>query len=174
MTSYSVLASVICIIGKYLNIPIAYQETSDFLFNMFLESAETEGDSNDAIADEFGKILNAKSKAMKLKLLCIAKRWIVVKEDLALLEESTITDVILPEMKTTESVYHLTEALSESDLLHATKKNRYPCTVYHQGESSRIAFIAVKFMEMFNQDVQLKIQAKACEEWFSKGNSDLV
>ena len=181
MTSYSVLASVICIIGKYLNVPIAYEETSDFLFNMFLESAETEVDSSDAIADEFGKILNAKIKSDEIEITLHSKEMdfisgepqVVMKEDLALLEESTITDVILPEMKTTESVYHLTEALSESHLLHATKKNRYPCTVYYQGESSRIAFIAVKFMEIFDQDVQLKIQAKACEEWFRKENSDL-
>ena len=180
-TSYSVIAAVICIISKYLNIPSEEFETADFLFNLFLESAETEGDSIDAIADEFGKILNAKIKNDEIKITLLSKEMdfvsgepqIVVKEDLALLEESTITDVILPEMKTTESVYHLTEALSESDLLHATKKNRYPCTVYYQGESLRVAFIAVKLLEMFNQDVQLKIQAKACEEWFRKENSDL-
>ena len=178
--SYCVIVAVICIISKYLNIPIEELETADFLFNMFLESAETEGDSSDAIADEFGKILNAKIKSDEIKITLHSKEMdfisgepqVIVKDDLALLEESTITNVILPDMKTTESVYRLTEALSESDLLHTVKKNRYPCTVYHTGESLRVTFIAVKLLEMLNQNVQLKIQAKDCEEWFGEGNSD--
>ena len=176
MTSYSVMVAVICMMYNYLNVTIDKHETGDFLFNMFWESAEAVEDSGDAIADEFGKNLNAKMKNGEIKITLHSKEMdfvsgepqVIIKDDLVMLEESTITNVILPEMKTTESVYHLTEALSKSDLLHATKKNRYPCTMYHKGESLRVALIAVKFQEILNQDVQLDIQAKACEDGSAK------
>lgn len=178
--SYSVMEVVICMIGKYLTIPIDNMDISKYILDMFNTSTEVEGDNTDAITDEFVKLLNAKINSDKLSIVMHSKDMefiqgkpqIIVKDDLILLEESTIAETLLPEMTTTESTHYILTSLYDMDLLHTTKKLRYPCTVYSKGMSIIVPFIAIKLHEVLNLDVQLKIQAKACEEWFSADSSE--
>lgn len=152
MISYSVIISVIEMLGKYLNIPIQNMEISDYLLEMFRISTNVIGDNSDAIADEFIKKLNAKIRSDEISIIIHKKDMefiqgdpqIIIKDNLILMEESTLNEVFLTDMSTTESVYHILESLNMTDLLHATKKLRCPCTVYYKGMSIIVSFIAVK------------------------------
>lgn len=84
-----------------------------------------------------------------------------------MIEEKTIEDVILPEMNTTESVHRIIKALESVGLLHSTKKNRYPLTVYNHKEHLRITFIAMELEGILDSTIILKIKEGKYAEWFS-------
>lgn len=173
-TSFAVMAAVTDMLNKNQALPVRIQEVHKLLLEILQVSAEVEGDASDAVADEFVKVLNNKLRTDQIDMLLQSKDMdfisgkaqVIVKDDLLLMEESTITDVILPEMQTTDSVHRILSALSEADLLFATKKNRYPSTVYCKGQSSRVSFIAVKMDDILDQDVKQKFETQACAEWF--------
>lgn len=175
-TSYAVIVSVSLMICKILQFSAKVSDISDMMLPMFATDDETPEDTNSIIVDEFVHVLNASIRNNNLDILINGKDMdfiegkcqVIVKEDLLLFEESTLTEALLPAMKTTNSLHHLLSALDEDGILYATKKDRYPSTVYHNGETTRITFIAVTSDDILDQDVQHKIRARMCSEWFAE------
>ena len=180
MTSYCIMMDICFTIGHCFNTNIDRKEVSNILLGMFLAGAETAENSQEAIVSEFMKTLNFELRNDTVEItmhnkdmdFISGKMQIVVKDELILMEECTVKNAILSKMRTSDSVTRLEKALSDANLLHATNRNRYPCTVYFNGLSNRKDFIAVKLNEVADSDIMSKIEIKSCEEWFGKENSE--
>ena len=79
---------------------------------------------------------------------------LIVKDDLLILEESTIEKVILPFMRTADNMCRVLKCLNECEYLHSTKKNHYPLVVYSHHRSFRPALIALKSNQILDADVE--------------------
>ena len=109
-------------------------------------------DCNDAICSEFINVLNTSIQNGSLDIEIYSqdmnydanKPQVIVKGDLLLFDEATINSIILPQLKLTDNLFHLLNALSENMILSTNKKLRYQTTVYSNGLPDRPAFIAVK------------------------------
>lgn len=176
VSDYSVLAAICMRIQKYFNIDCNRLKVPDLLLSVFTRVSEISDNSSEVIVSDFMAVLNSKIVNDDIGILIHSKEMdfvsgesqVIIKDDLMLIEERTITEVILSEMKTTDSIIRLERALDEADLIHATKGLRFPCTVYNNGISSRKEFIAVKLHEIIDESMRIKIDIKACEKWFSK------
>lgn len=178
--SYSVLAAIFFMLSKHLNILVHHKDMANLLFDVLNVSSEITGDSDDAIANEFASILNTHINSGDIKILLHSKDMnftsgqscVIVKDDLLMLEEKTISETILPEMTTTDSVHHIIKSLENVNLLHSTKKNRYPLTVYNSSESMRVTFIAMELEGILDKTMLLRVKENKYSEWFTDKLTD--
>lgn len=174
-TSFAVMASMTIFISKHLNLPVYTDSISTVTLKSLSLSPEITGDSDDAITNDFAYQLNSCIKSGRINIVLHNKEMnfvknepqVIVKDELLMIEEKTIEDVLLPEMNTTESVHRIIKALEGVGLLHSTKKNRYPLTVYNHKEHLRITFIAMELEGILDSTTILKIKEGKYAEWFS-------
>lgn len=180
-TSYAVMAAISSIVSTQLNCDYILEKTSDILLDIFTDTAvQPVDDSDDIIANDFAACLSNAVRSREISVILHCKEMnfvsgepqVIVKENLLMIEESTINDVILSKMKTADNVHDIIKALDNVGLLHATKKNRFPLTVYNHGKSLRITFIAMDIEGIFDSGLILKIRENKYKEWFSSEASN--
>lgn len=179
-TSYSVLSAIFFMLRKHLTMPVYMKDVPDLLLDMLDISPEITGDSDDAVVNEFTNTLNKHIRSGDIKILLHNKDMnftsgqpcVIVKDGLLMLEEKTMTDIILKDMTTTDSVHHIIKSLENANLLHSTKKNRYPLTVYNNGESMRVTFIAMELDEILDKTMLLRVKENKYSEWFTENLAD--
>ncbi len=175
-TSYSVLMAVFLMLSNQLNIPVNYKDIEDILFSSLDMGSEITGDSDDAVVNEFTSILNKRIRSEDIKIILHSKDMnftsgqpcVIIKDNLLVIEEKTITDIILKDMSTSNSVHKIIKSLENVNLLHSTKKNRYPLTVYNNGESMRVTFIAME-LGILDKILLLRVKENKYSEWFTAG-----
>ncbi len=136
--------------------------------------------SFEAIAEQFIESINQAVRNGEMNIVAHSKKMnyipdscqLIVKDDLLVMEEETISEVILPHMRTTRSICRILKSLESCGYLHSTKKNRYPLTVYSDGKSLRPAFIAVYNKGILDIDVEKMIQESEYSEWFTSESND--
>ncbi|MCM1219996.1 MAG: hypothetical protein NC548_36450 [Lachnospiraceae bacterium] len=137
--------------------------------------------SPEAIAEQFIEAMNQAIRSNELNIIIHSKnmnyiensRQFIVKDDLLVMEEDTINKVILPRMRITRSICRILKSLESCGYLHATKKNRYPLTVYSDGRSLRPALIAIYYKGILDLDVERLIQENEYSEWFMPKSDDV-
>ncbi len=139
------------------------------------DSQTVSGTSADAVSERFIAAFNDAVRSDQLKIIQHSKEMnfeentnqLIVKDDLLILEVSTIEKVILPFMRTADNMCRVLKCLNECEYLHSTKKNRYPLVVYSYHRSFRPALIALKSNQILDADVELMIQESQYSEWYS-------
>ena len=179
-TSFAVIKAVAIFISKYINLPVDTNSISDIIFNSLSVSPTIIGDSDDAVVNNFSYVINDCIDSGKINIILHNKEMnfisgepqVIVKNNLLMIEEKTIENVILPEMTATDNTHRIIKALENTGLLHSTKKNRYPLTVYSHGEALRITFIAMELDGVLDSITLLKIKESKYADWFSADSSD--
>lgn len=75
--------------------------------------------------------------------------------------------MILPHMRTTNSVCRILKSMEVAGYLHSTKKKRYPLMVNANGTRMRPAFIAVHNEGVLDIDIEKLIQVSEYSQWFT-------
>lgn len=172
--SYAVLYAVIQKCKKIFSTEIA-DEDFEKIFIQAHEAAEIKnGSCEDAIVNDFMDVLNETVHSGKLSILINSKHTdfitknsqILIKDDLVLMEREVIENEIIPQMKTAETVHQIQTSMKYLNLLHATKDNCYPSTVYVDGKQKRMSFIAFK-IDILDDYSQLLVKENGTKEWFS-------
>lgn len=78
---------------------------------------------------------------------------VVLKDNLLLIEESTIKNIILSQMNLIDKFSVLTTALKNTGLLHCTKGQRYTSTMYRNGSPFRTDLFAVLADDILESNV---------------------
>ena len=184
MSCYAIISEIVFVLRDILKIDVKELNAPDFLTAIFQRSNVIAETSSDVITSNFIEVLKSKIESDEISIMIHSKdmdfvsgeKQVVIKEDdkndLMLIEESTITDSIMPAMKTTDSIIRLERALNDADLIHATKGLRFPCTIYNEGVSDRKEFIAIKLSEIVDSSLRIKIDIKAGEKWFSSDTTE--
>lgn len=184
--SYAILSAI----NLFLNSPAAenpiieninFCKISFFICKTLKLSHTFSGNSADTVAKQFIESLNQAIRNNELKIFMHSKKMnyipnanqLIVKDDLLIIEEDTIKEVIIPHMRTADSVFRILKCLDICGYLHSTKKMRYPLTVHSNGKSLRPAFIAVRNDGELDMDIEQLIQESAYSEWFSFPCSDI-
>lgn len=178
-TSYSVLSAIFLILSNQLNIPVDYKDIEYILFNSLDISSEITGDSDDAVVNEFTGILNKYIHSEDIRIILHSKDMnftsgqpcVIIKDNLLMIEEKTMTDIILKDMTTADSIHNIIKSLENVNLLHSTKKNRYPLTVYNNGESMRVTFIAME-LGILDKNLLRRVKENRYSEWFISIQTD--
>lgn len=172
--SYAVLYAVIQKFKKIFSIKIT-DEDFEKIFIQAHEDAEIKnGSCKDAIVNDFMDVLNDAVHNGKFDILTNSKHTdfipkkpqILIKDDLILMEREVIENKIIPQMKTAETVHQIQTSMKCLNLLHTTKDNCYPSTVYVDGKQKRISFIAFK-IDILDDCSQLLVKENGTKEWFS-------
>lgn len=165
----------VCIVIKILSFKNSKQHHMSMLIRSILSDSQTvSGTSADAVSERFIAAFNDAVRSDQLKIIQHSKEMnfeentnqLIVKDDLLILEESTIEKVILPFMRTADNMCRVLKCLNECEYLHSTKKNRYPLVVYSHHRSFRPALIALKSNQILDADVELMIQESQYSEWY--------
>lgn len=165
----------VCIVIKILGFKNSKQHYMSMLIRSILSDSQTvSGTSADAVSERFIAAFNDAVRSDQLKIIQHSKEMnfeentnqLIVKDDLLILEESTIEKVILPFMRTADNMCRVLKCLNECEYLHSTKKNRYPLVVYSYHRSFRPALIALKSNQILDADVELMIQESQYSEWY--------
>ncbi len=182
-TSFSIISSILFYL-MYHNESIHVKEDSlcsmeAFISDTLMNSNQITGSSADAIAEQFIKALNQAIRENELKILIHSKKMnyvpnahqLIIKGNLLVMEEQIINEIIIPHMRTTDSVCRILKSLESGGHLHSTKKKRYLLTVYTNGKSIRPTFIALHSEGILDLDVERLIRENQYSEWFT---SDIV
>ena len=173
--SYCVILSVYKIISRLFKLNVSLQDISNLLLKSLKEGEEKCGDYEDMIVNDFIRSLNHSIHTNQVHLIKHNKKMnftpgtyqIICKDHLLMIEEKTLHDKILSIMVSTDNIQHTLKSLSDANLLHATKKNRYPLTVYNKGISQRYTFIAIESDGVLDYDIQLIVKELEFSEWFT-------
>lgn len=174
--SFAAIQSIASFVELQLSHSFNSNDVSNFLLHSYIEANAISADNDDVIVNDFSAVLRQCIQSGDISIVLHSKEMnyvadayqLIVKDDLIMLEESTIRNVILPKMKTTESVHNIIKALDHVGLLHATKKKRYPLTVYQNGTAQRVTFLAMESEGIFDKTLCLKIQESKYAAWFSE------
>ena len=152
------------------------QSIIPLICSVLSDSQAVFGTSADAVSEQFIIAFNDAVRSGKFKIIQHSKEMnfeedtnqLIVKEDLLIMEKSTIEKIILPFMRTADNICRILKCLNECGYLHSTKKNRYPLVVYSNNRSFRPALIALKSNNILDTDVELIIEESRYAEWYSK------
>lgn len=147
----------------------------EFLLTLIQNSLQTEKGNSAAIINEFSRVLNnaLSSGIIDIKELnrdmCFTENQntMIHDGDLMLIEESTMKNVLLPEITTASTVNSILNAMKEEDLLVATNGHRKPTTVYDENKiPQQKKLIALKFKRIVNEDTMQYIESLKTKQYF--------
>ncbi|MDE5772473.1 MAG: hypothetical protein K2I06_12745 [Ruminococcus sp.] len=172
--SYAVLYAVIQKCKKIFSTEIADEDFEKILIQAHEDAEITNGSCEDAIVNDFMDVLNEAVHSGKLGILINSKHTdfipenpqILIKDDLVLMEREVIENEIISQMKTAETVHQIQTSMKCLNLLHSTKDNCYPSTVYVGGKQKRMSFIAFK-IDVLDDCSQLLVKENGTKDWFS-------
>ncbi len=95
---------------------------------------------------------------------------VVLKDNLLLIEESTIKNIILSQMNLIDKFSVLTTALKNTGLLHCTKGQRYTSTMYRNGSPFRTDLFAVLADDILESNVFSMISSVNDTAFFNNNN----
>ena len=178
--SYCILWAVqLCAIEDVFQIKEVFtsKNMSKFINMIFTNSSVVSGTSADAVSEQFIMSLNQAVRNGKLKITAHSKKMnfiegtnqLIVKDDLLLMEESTVEKIILPAMRTTNNVCRTLKCLDECGYLYSNKKNRYSLVIYSDKKSRRLSFIAVKRGDILSPESEQIINESKYAEWYACG-----
>lgn len=175
-TSYALMYAVMQYFYADFSQVLDLNSLEALLYSVMTPPTVQSGASTDPIVNEWISLLNDAIIAGSVQITLHSKQMnyrpkanqLIVKNELLLLEEETVSSVFLPKMRTTDSVHRLLKALDEHILLHATKKDRFPLTVYQNGSTIRPSFIAVYREGLLSYEAELMIEAAQYADWFAK------
>lgn len=160
--TYCILMSIMSILSDIKIAKVSESEFSDYLLQLLQNTVDNHTEQSDLIVNHFGKALN---HAIRTGVISVVK-WgktmefepgqhiAIQKDDLLILEESTIKEILLPSIHITNRFSVLTDALKKTNILRCTKGQRYTTTVYQKGGiSHRDDFFAVHMMDLLDADV---------------------
>lgn len=98
---------------------------------------------------------------------------IIIDNDIIAMEESLITDKILPRITTTNSVHRILKSLNSDNLLYTSSKSdkeslRYKMTVCSNGRKMRLPFIVIEKDSIISDSSELTFSSLKDSERFSK------
>ncbi|MDE6678279.1 MAG: hypothetical protein K2K02_04490 [Ruminococcus sp.] len=172
--SYAVLYAVIQKCKKIFSTEIADEDFEKILIQAHEEAEIKNGSCEDAIVNDFMDVLNEAVHSGKLGILINSKHTdfipenpqILIKDDIVLMEREVIENEIISHMKTAETVHQIQTSMKCLNLLHSTKDNCYPSTVYVGGKQKRVSFIAFK-IDVLDDCSQLLVKENGTKDWFS-------
>lgn len=172
--NYAVLYAVIQKCKKIFSTEIADEDFEKILIQAHKNATIKNGSCEDTIVNDFMDVLNEAVHSGKLDILINSKHTdfipkspqILIKDDLVLMEREVIENEIIPQMKTAETVRQIQTSMKYLNLLHSTKDNCYPSTVYVGGKQKRVSFIAFK-IDVLDDCSQLLVKENSTKDWFS-------
>lgn len=186
-TSWCILLAVFRILNNLYKLPVSINETANFIYGLFRENEVKNGGSDDVIVNDFISILNNVICDGRVNIVEYGKEMnftpntyqLIVDGDTLVMEESLITDKILPKMVTTNSVHRILKSLDNDNLLYTSSKSdreslRYKMTVYTKGRSMRLPFIVMEKNDILSNSAELFCTAQKDSEWFSTSVNDNV
>lgn len=186
-TSWCILSAVFRILNNLYKLPVSINETANFIYSLFRENEAKNGGSDDAIVNDFISVLNDVICDGRVNIVEYGKEMnftpntyqLIVDGDTLVMEESLITDKILPKMVTTNSVHRILKSLDNDNLLYTSSKGdreslRYKMTVYTKGRSMRLPFIVMEKNDILSNSAELFCTAQKDSEWFSTSVNDNV
>ena len=137
------------------------KEFETYLCNIFVSSIDEHSDCDNTIVNQFSKVLNTNIQNGKISVIHWNKKMlfendhniVVLKDNLLLIEESTIKNIILSQMNLIDKFSVLTTALKNTGLLHCTKGQRYTSTMYRNGSPFRTDLFAVLADDILESNV---------------------
>lgn len=185
--SWCILLSVFYILSSLYKLPVSLNDMSVFILNLFKDNEIKTGNDSDAIINDFINILNSVICNNEVGIIEYARNMnfvsdthqIIVDDEKIAMEESLITDIILPKMTTTNSVHRILKSLDGDNLLYTSSKGdkqslRYKMTVNNRGCHMRLPFIVIKKDGVLCNDSELICNLVKDAEWFSKTTNDNI
>lgn len=186
-TSWCILLSVFCILNNLYKFPVSLNETANFIHGLFKENRAKNGDDYDAIINDFISVLNDVICGNEVNIVEYSKDMnftpntyqLIIDGDTLAMEESLITDKILPRMTTTNSVHRILKSLDSDNLLYTSSKGnkeslRYKMTVYTNRKSMRLPFIVMEKDGILSSSAELTCVSIKDSEWFSTSVNDNI
>lgn len=186
-TSWCILLSVFCILNNLYKFPVSLNETANFIHGLFKENRAKNGDDYDAIINDFISVLNDVICGNEVNIVEYSKDMnftpntyqLIIDGDTLAMEESLITDKILPRMTTTNSVHRILKSLDSDNLLYTSSKGnkeslRYKMTVYTNRKSMRLPFIVMEKDGILSSPAELTCVSIKDSEWFSTSVNDNI
>lgn len=186
-TSWCILLSVFCILAALYQLPVPLNDMAVFIFGLFKDNEIKTGNDSDAIINDFINALNNMICDNEVSIIEYAKdmnfmsdtHQIIIDDEKIAMEESLITDIILPRMTTTNSVHRILKSLDSDNLLYTSSKGdkqslRYKMTVNNRGHHMRLSFIVIKKDSVLSNSSELICSSLKDAEWFSNTIDDKI
>ena len=154
------------------------KEFETYLCNIFVSSIDEHSYCDNTIVNQFSKVLNTNIQNGKISVIHWNKKMlfendhniVVLKDNLLLIEESTIKNIILSQMNLIDKFSVLTTALKNTGLLHCTKGQRYTSTMYRNGSPFRTDLFAVLADDILESNVFSMISSVNDTAFFNNNN----